>query len=109
MGNLLEIDNLISSDNKLNKISEKVQKGERLSFQDGVDMFNTSDIHSLGKLADFKKRQVSGDKVFFVLNRHVNPTNICVLSCSFCDFAKKKGDEDAYDMTVDEILKSIDN
>ena len=46
MGNLLEIDNLISSDNKLNKISEKVQKGQRLSFQDGVDMFNTSDIHS---------------------------------------------------------------
>ena len=109
MGNLLEIDNLISSDNKLNKISEKVQKGERLSFQDGVDMFNTSDIHSLGKLADFKKRQVSGDKVFFVLNRHINPTNICVLSCSFCDFAKKKGDEDAYEMTVDEILKGIDD
>ena len=109
MGNLLEIDKLISSDNKLNKISEKVQKGERLSFQDGVDMFNTSDIHSLGKLADFKKRQVSGDKVFFVLNRHVNPTNICVLSCSFCDFAKKKGDEDAYEMTVDEILKGIDD
>ena len=60
-------------------------------------------------MADFKKRQVSGDKVFFVLNRHINPTNICVLSCSFCDFAKKKGDEDAYEMTVDEILNGIDD
>ena len=70
-------------------------------------MFNTSDIHSLGKLADFKKRQISGDKVFFVLNRHINPTNICVLSCSFCDFAKKKGDKDAYEMTVDEILNVL--
>ena len=64
MGNLLEIDNLISVDNNLNKISEKIQKGERLDFQDGVNMFNTSDIHSLGKLADYKKRQISGDKVF---------------------------------------------
>ena len=44
MGNLLEIDNLISVDNNLNKISEKIQKGERLDFQDGVNMFNTSDI-----------------------------------------------------------------
>ena len=64
MGNLLEIDNLISSDNKLNKISEKVQKGERLSFQDGVDMFNTSDIHSLGKLADFKRGKFLEIKFF---------------------------------------------
>ena len=109
MGNLLEIDNLISKDKKLNNICEKIQNGKRLDFQDGIDLFNTSDIHTLGKLADFKKRQVSGDKVYFVLNRHVNPTNICVLSCSFCDFAKKKGDEDAYEMTVDEILNNIDD
>ena len=109
MGNLLEIDNLISKDKKLNIICEKIQKGKRLDFQDGIDLFNTSDIHTLGKLADFKKRQVSGEKVYFVLNRHVNPTNICVLSCSFCDFAKKKGDEDAYEMTVDEILNNIDD
>ena len=109
MGNLLEIDNLISTDKKLNNICEKIQKGKRLDFQDGIDLFNTTDIHTLGKLADFKKRQVSGDKVYFVLNRHVNPTNICVLSCSFCDFAKKKGDDDAYEMTVEEILNNIDD
>ena len=109
MGNLLEIDNLISKDKKLNNICEKIQKGKRLDFQDGIYLFNTSDIHTLGKLADFKKRQVSGDKVYFVLNRHVNPTNICVLSCSFCDFAKKKGYEAAYEMTLDEILNNIDD
>ncbi len=90
MGNLLEIDNLISTDRKLNHICEKIQKGKRLDFQDGIDLFNTPDIHTLGKLADFKKREVSGDKVYFVLNRHVNPTNICVLSCSFVILQRRR-------------------
>lgn len=109
MGQLLEIGNINSYDKKLNHIAEKVALNLRLTFEDGVDLFNTSDIHSLGIIADIKKRQLSGNKVYFVLNRHVNPTNICVLSCSFCDFAKKKGDPDAYEMSVDEILNSIDD
>ena len=109
MGSLLEIENITSSDKKLNKIAEKIINNQRLNFEDGVDLFETEDIHTLGKLADIKKREVSGDNVYFVLNRHVNPTNICVLSCSFCDFAKKKGDVDAYEMSLDEILSSIDD
>jgi aminodeoxyfutalosine synthase len=108
MEQILEIGNLYTSDKKVELIANKVLKGERLSFEDGVDLFSTNDIHSLGLLADYKKRKVSGDKVYFVLNRHVNPTNICVLSCNFCDFAKKKGDSDAYEMSIDEILNSID-
>ena len=42
------------------------------------------------------------------MNRHINPTNICVLSCKFCDFAKKPGEKDAYEMSIDEILNQID-
>ncbi|GIT58714.1 MAG: hypothetical protein Ct9H300mP19_06620 [Dehalococcoidia bacterium] len=56
-----------------------------------------------------QKKRITGDKVYFVLNRHVNPTNICVLSCKFCDFAKKPGDSDAYEMSIEEILDHVDD
>lgn len=95
-------------DKSLAPVWEKVLAGDRLSFEDGLTMLRTDDFAGLGRMADYKKRQVSGDKVYFVLNRHVNPTNICVLSCKFCDFAKKPGDEDAYELSTEEILESID-
>jgi aminodeoxyfutalosine synthase len=109
MGSILEIADLSTVDKKIEPIFQKVTNGKRLSFQDGIDLFNTDDIHSLGRMADYKKKMISGDKVFYVINRHINPTNICVLSCSFCDFAKKQGDSGAYEMSIDEILGSIDD
>ena len=108
MGNLLEMIDLSTSDTKLNEISEKIINNERLSFDDGVYLFESNDFYSLGKMANYAKNKISGNKVYFVLNRHINPTNICVLSCNFCDFAKKTGDPDAYEMTPEEILGKID-
>jgi aminodeoxyfutalosine synthase len=108
MGQLLVADGVAFMDKTLVPIWGKVQAGERLSFEDGLILQKTTDIAALGKMADHAKRQKSGDKVYFVINRHINPTNICVLSCSFCDFAKKTGDEGAYEMTSEEILDSID-
>ena len=91
-------------DKALIPIWEKVQARERLSFDDGVRVFQTEDFPAVGRMADYVKSERWGDKVFFVLNRHINPTNVCVLSCSFCDFAKKQGDPDAYEMNMNEIL-----
>ena len=91
MGNLLEMIDLSTSDTKLNEISEKIINNERLTFDDGVYLFESNDFYSLGKMANYAKNKISGNKVYFVLNRHINPTNICVLSCNFCDFAKKVG------------------
>lgn len=90
-------------------IWERVRAGERLGHADGVRLLETDDFTAVGRMGDWKKRQVSGDKVYFVLNRHVNPTNICVLSCTFCDFAKNPGDEDAYELSIDEILDLLDD
>ncbi|MBT4073248.1 MAG: radical SAM protein, partial [Chloroflexi bacterium] len=104
----LEANGIQFLDSTLAPIWDKVRAGERLTFDDGVAMLQSDDFPALGKMGDFKKRQVSGDKVYFVLNRHINPTNICVLSCSFCDFAKKPGDPDAYELSTQEILDSID-
>ena len=97
------------TDKRLFSIWDKVQSGERLSTSEGVTLLETDDLAGVGRMADFAKKRVTGDKVYFVLNRHVNPTNICVLSCKFCDFAKKPGDKDAYEMSIDEILEHVDD
>jgi aminodeoxyfutalosine synthase len=58
-------------------------------------------------MADFAKSRRHGEQVFFVLNRYVNPTNVCVLSCSFCDFARKKGEEGAFENSIEDVLEMI--
>ena len=107
MGPLLVADGVTFMDKTLIPIWEKVQADERLTPQEGVRLLKTTDIAALGKMADHAKQRHSGDKVYFVFNRHINPTNICVLSCSFCDYAKKAGDEGAYEMTMDEMLALV--
>src|SRR6266446_5022426 len=94
-------------DARLTGIWEKVQAGERLSRQDGLVLFETDDLHAVGRMADFAKSRLHGDQVFFVLNRYINPTNVCVLSCSFCDFARKKGEEGAFENTIEDVLTMI--
>ena len=94
-------------DTSLIPIWEKVQKGDRLSLADGMAMYRTPDLISLGKMAHFVQQQKSGDAVYFVLNQKIEHTNICVLSCRFCDFAVKKGDAAAYEMTTEEILSKL--
>ncbi len=94
-------------DEKLRPIWEKVQKGERLTMSDGLTLFATTDIPSLGKMAHAVQRQRSGDAVYFVLNQKIEPTNVCVLACKFCDFATKQSRPDAYEMTIDEIVGKL--
>ena len=94
-------------DKNLLPIWEKIQRGDRLTLADGVTLYNTSDLLSLGKMAYSVQQSISGDAVYFALNRKIEPTNICVLSCKFCDFATKKGRPDAYEMTIEEILSKL--
>ncbi|MDO8722118.1 MAG: aminofutalosine synthase MqnE [Syntrophales bacterium] len=94
-------------DQQLIPVWEKVQKGESLSLQDGIVMFRTGDITSLGKMAHTVQQQKSGDAVYFALNQKIEPTNICVLSCRFCVFAAKRGRPGAYEMTIEDILGKL--
>ncbi len=105
---MLVAEGIAFADTSLVPIWEKVLSGARLSLEDGVRLFETDDFPAVGRMADHVKRQREADRVYFVLNRHLNPTNICVLSCTFCDFAKKKGDPDAYEMSMEEILGHLD-
>src|SRR5512144_847595 len=94
-------------DPRLLPVWERVQAGERLTREDGLLLFETHDLHGLGRLADLAKSRRHGDHVFFVMNRYVNPTNVCVLACSFCDFARKKGEPGAFENSIEDVLEMI--
>ena len=94
-------------DKSLIPIWKKSLRGERLSLEDGLRLYGTNDLLSLGKMAHHVQQEKSGEAVYFVLNQKIEHTNICVLSCKFCDFATKKGRPDAYEMTTEEILGKL--
>jgi aminodeoxyfutalosine synthase len=94
-------------DRRLEPVWDRIQAGERLSREDGLLLFDTSDLYGLGRMADHAKSRRYGDHVYFVLNRYVNPTNLCVLSCDFCDFARKKGEEGAFENSIEDVLRMI--
>jgi len=94
-------------DHRLSRLRDKVEARERLTRDDGLLLFETDDLHGVGRLADAAKSKRHGDQVFFVLNRYVNPTNLCVLSCSFCDFARKRGEAGAFENSIEDILEMI--
>jgi aminodeoxyfutalosine synthase len=93
-------------DPRLEPIAEKVLAGERLDADEGVVLFETSDILGVGALADWANRRRNGDRVFFVANQHLNPTNVCILraTCVFCSYARRPREEGAYTMTLDEAF-----
>ncbi len=96
-----------SSDARLQDVVDKVAAGERLDFDDGMAMLGTDDVVGLGRIANAEKERRTGPFVGFVLNRQINPTNVCVLSCKFCDFAAKKSDDHAYEMTLEQIRQRV--
>lgn len=107
MERLLEVEGITFQDRSLIPIWEKVLAGHRLDPDDGVAMFRSQDFVSLGRMAGHVQRQLHGDKVYFVINTHINPTNICVLNCAFCDYKNNAEEEGAWEMGVDEILGQI--
>ena len=95
------------ADPRLEAVWDKVRAQERLSREDGLLLFETDDLHGVGRLADYVKSRREGDRVYFVINRHITPTNVCVLSCSFCDFARRKGAEGAFEHTIEDMVGMI--
>jgi len=95
------------ADHRLEPIWEKVRAGARLTREDGLTLFEAEDLLGLGRMADHVKSSREGDRVYFVLNRYISPTNICVLSCSFCGFARKKGEAGAFEYSVEDIIGMV--
>lgn len=87
----------------LSDICDKVLNGERLTAEDGLRLFESNDITSIGYMANLVRDRWHGDRSFFVRNRQLNPTNICEYSCMFCSFQRKEGEPGAYLMSTEEI------
>ena len=90
-------------DRALEPILAKVLEGRRLLLEDGEVLYNTHDIHSVCRMADLVRRRMHGTTAYYNVNRHINYSNICALSCSFCAFHRKKDQDGAYEMSVDQI------
>ncbi|MEM9082469.1 MAG: radical SAM protein [Planctomycetota bacterium] len=90
-------------DPDLAAIADKIDRGERLTLDDGMALYETEDIWGVCSLADRVRKRLHGDVAYYNINRHLNYSNICALSCKFCEFYRKKGDEGAYTKSSEEI------
>jgi aminodeoxyfutalosine synthase len=90
-------------DRALEAIRAKVEAGERLSFEDGVTLYRTSDLLALGYMANVVRERLHGDVTWFNVNRHINPTDVCVASCRLCAFGKQKRDPRSYTMSLEQV------
>ncbi len=96
---------LPTSDPRLDAIRVKVQRGERLSLDDGMVLYETPDLWGVFELADVVRERLHPGVGYYNINRHLNYSNICALSCKFCEFYRKKGDEGAYTHDMDSIAE----
>jgi len=93
----------VIEDGRLKSIYEKVEAGERLSFDDGVTLFRSPDLLAIGHMANQVRERLHGDVTYFNVNRHINPTDVCVASCRLCAFGKRAKDPTAYTMSLEQV------
>src|SRR3984957_11198283 len=95
-----------TDDANLRPIAAKVQAGERLSFEDGVALYRSGDILAVGWRPNLVRERMHGNIAYFSVNRHINPTNVCVASCRLCAFGRKKGEAGTYTMALEEAWET---
>ncbi len=88
----------------ISSVAKKIDQGIRLTDEDALALFQSSELVEIGRLADQVNRKKNKDVVFYNVNRHINPTNICALSCKFCAYSRKPGEEGAYAYSIDEMV-----
>ena len=92
--------------NPWDRICEKAEAGERLSSAEGAYLFKEADLHRLGRLADRVRERKVGNRASYVVNRYLNYSNVCILSCQFCAFARKKRDPGMFEHSVEELTEA---
>ena len=92
------------TDPKLFAIRDKVHAGERLTFDDGLTLDATSDLFTVGELANLVRERKNGNITYYNVNTHLNPTNVCVYRCSFCSYRSDLKGPTAYVMTDEQII-----
>ena len=89
----------------LRDLYDKVVAGERLSDADALRLLESKDINAVGAIADFARQRKVGNRASYILNRYINYSNYCILSCQFCSFARKKRDADGFELSIEQIVQ----
>jgi aminodeoxyfutalosine synthase len=93
-----------TTDPSLRPVAEKVFAQTPLSREDGLALYASRDLHAIGRLAHHVRTRLHGERTYYNRNRHINYTNVCALSCKFCSFYRKRGEEGAYEMPVEQVI-----
>jgi aminodeoxyfutalosine synthase len=95
-------------DSRLQAIGNKVIQNKRLSFDEGVYLFEAASLPFVGALANWKRESLHGNKTYFNKNFHIEPTNVCVFSCKFCSYSKLYAHkEEGWELTIDQMLDIV--
>ncbi len=89
---------------ELRDLYDKVAAGDRITEADALRLFETKDLNALGAIADFVRQKKVGNHASYIVNRYINYSNYCILSCQFCAFARKKRDKDGFELSIDQIV-----
>ncbi len=90
---------------ELRDLYDKVAAGQRVSEADALRLFESKDLNTVGAIADLARQRKVGRRASYIINRYVNYSNYCILSCQFCSFARKKRDADGFQLTIEEIVQ----
>ena len=91
----------------LQPIAEKVNSRQRISEAEALHLYRSNDLNALGVMASAIRQQKNGNVATYILNRYINYSNVCILSCQFCAFAAKKRDAHAFERTIDDIVAAV--
>src|SRR6266446_4488407 len=96
----------VFDDPRLLPIRDKVEAAERLTYEDGLTPYRSPDLLGVGWMANLVRERLHGNKTFFNVNRHINPTDVCVASCKLCAFGKQKRDPNSYTMSLEQVWET---
>jgi aminodeoxyfutalosine synthase len=97
--------NFLIQRSELRDLYDKVVAGERISEADALRLFESKDLNAVGAIADFVRQRKVGNRASYIVNRYINYSNYCILSCQFCSFARKKRDADGFELTTAQIVE----
>ena len=89
----------------LRHLHDKVAAGERINESEALQLFESKDLNALGAIADLACRRRVGNRASYIINRYINYSNYCILSCQFCSFARKKRDADGFQLSIEEVVR----
>jgi aminodeoxyfutalosine synthase len=92
----------------INQIEDKVKAGERINDEEALFLLESNNIHALGRMSEIVRQRWNGNKAYYIVNRHINYSNVCVDDCKFCSFARKSGEKGAFTYSIEQMLEKAE-